>query len=240
MLQTFESLIRASGETLVEIFLPLRARVQGQGAARRTQLAQLLGVNEAQLVCGVGFNPNFLRVRDLGRFLGFPTSEGLINDRNFLFIHDRYRELSVNDVVEVYAALGSLMEIPSGAADLVISRLANLEAQVEETINPVLINGYKLEVLRIYQNRLATPALVNTRLGAEYAVMRSMTGEALVMLEQGVLSVARFLRHAGISAEEKIRAATSGLLPPEEVQRYLSERPEAPEADALRRTASAA
>jgi len=150
MLQTFESLIRASGETLVEIFLPLRERVQGQGAARRTQLAQLLGVNEAQLVCGVGFNPNFLRVRDLGRFLGYPTSEGVINDRNFLFIHDRYRELSVNDVVEVYAALGSLMEIPEGAADLVISRLASLEAQVEETINPVLINGYKLEVLRIY------------------------------------------------------------------------------------------
>ncbi|MBM4227847.1 MAG: hypothetical protein FJ164_08895 [Gammaproteobacteria bacterium] len=240
MLQTFESLIRASGETLVEIFLPLRERVQGQGAARRTQLAQLLGVNEAQLVCGVGFNPNFLRVRDLGRFLGYPTSEGVINDRNFLFIHDRYRELSVNDVVEVYAALGSLMEIPEGAADLVISRLASLEAQVEETINPVLINGYKLEVLRIYQNRLATPALVNTRLGAEYAVMRSMTGEALVMLEQGVVSVARFLRHAGISAEEKTRAATAGLLPVEEINRYLSERPEAPEAEALRRTASAA
>ncbi|MGH8595040.1 MAG: hypothetical protein ACREXT_00115, partial [Gammaproteobacteria bacterium] len=163
-LQTFESVVRAPATGLVSIFSPLRARVRGEGEGRRSQLAQVLGLNPVQLVCGVGFNRDLPRIPDLVRFLGYPSRDALIGERNYLFIHDRYRSLSVNDVVEIYGVLGGPPEPDAEAMDLVINRLTTLEAQLEETINPILIGGYKLEVRGIYENHLASPALVNGRL----------------------------------------------------------------------------
>ncbi|MGD9600806.1 MAG: hypothetical protein AB7O21_03760 [Gammaproteobacteria bacterium] len=234
MMQTFESLIRAPAQTLVQIFLPLRERMRGDGEARRAHLAQLLGLNVAQLVCGVGFNASLPRVPDLVRFLGYPHPAALLAERNYLFIHDRYRSLSVNDIVEIYAALGAVPEASAEAGDLVISRLAELEAQLEETINPILVGGYRLEVRGIYESHLAVPVLVNSRLGAEYAVLRDITNESMIMLETGAVAPADFLRHPGVTAEEKSRAIFQRLISAQEVDRYLAENPEAPEAPQLR------
>lgn len=227
MMQTFENLIRAPAQTLVSIFSPLRERVRGEGEARRAHLAQLLGLNTTQLVCGVGFNFQLARVPDLVRLLGYPTPEALNAERNYLFIHDRYRSLSVNDIVEIYVALGAADNLSAAAADLVISRLNTLEAQLEETINPILIGGYKLEVRGVYENHLAAPALVNARLDAEYAVLRDITNESMIMLETGAISPPDFLRHAGVSAQEKSRAIFQRLIPVADIDRYLAEQPAA-------------
>lgn len=233
MMQTFENLIRASAPELVAIFSPLRERVRGEGEARRTQLAQLLSLSLAQLVCGVGFNTELGRVPDLVRFLGYPHADAMHAERNYLFIHDRYRSLSVNDIVEIYAALGGSAAGAGAAADLVISRLSTLEAQLEETINPILIGGYKLEVRGIYENHLATPGLVKSRLAPEYAVLREITNESMIMLETGAISPAEFMREAGVTADEKSRALFQRLVPVEEVDRYLRERPQAADAAQL-------
>ncbi len=234
MMQTFENLIRASAQGLVSLFSPLRERLRGEGAARRDHLAQLVGLNATQLICGVGFNLQLARVSDLARFLGYPALEALHAERNYLFIHDRYRSLSVNDIVEIYVALGSTEEIRLAAADLVISRLSTLEAQLEETINPILIGGYKLEVRGIYENHLAPPGLVNARLQAEYLMLREITNEAMIVLETGAISPSEFLRHAGVAAEEKSRAIFQRLIPLAEIDRYLLEQPTARDAEQLR------
>jgi len=233
-MQTFESLIRASAPVLVSIFSPLRERTRGEGESRRTQLAQLLSLNVAQLVCGVGFNHELARVPDLVRFLGYPSAQALTSERNYLFVHDRYRSLSVSDIVEIYAALGSSPNVAGTAADLVISRLSTLEAQLEETINPILIGGYKLEVRGIYENRLASPTLVNARLGPEYGVLRDITNEAMIMLETGAMMPADFIRHPGVTVEEKCRAVFQRLIPLEILDAYLAERPQATDAAQLR------
>ncbi len=230
---SFEQLIRANGPTLVAIFGPLRERIKGEGESRRVQLAQLLGLNQTQLVCGVGFSPQLPRVSDLVRFLGYANEAGLFAERNYLFIHDRYRSLSVNDIVEIYGALGAA-GAPSGATDLVISRLNTLEAQLEETINPILIGGYKLEIRGIYENHLASAALVNSRLTAEYGVLRDITGEAMIMLETQAITAADFLRHPGVTAEEKSRALFQRLVSATAIEDYLAELPNAPDAEPLK------
>lgn len=234
MAETLDSLLRASGQSLVNIFVPLREQVQGGGGARRTRIAQLLGLSEAHVLCGVGFNPFAGRVRDLARFLGYADHDALLAERNFLFIHDRYRQLALDDILALYAALGTQLDATRGASDVAISRLNRLEAQVEETINPILIGGYKLELQAIYRHRLAPLAFVEARLGGDHRVLRALTGEGILMLTQGLVSPARFLRHAGISQDEKLLALAEGQLTPSDVDSYLAERPRAEDAEALK------
>lgn len=226
-MQSFENLIQASAHGLSAIFSPLRGRLKGEGEARRTQLAQLLGLNVPQLVCGVGFNAELSRIPDLPKFIGFASRDAMIAERNYVFVHDRYRALSVNNIVEVYAALG---KSPGGAgewSDLVMSRLNNIEGQLEETINPVLIGGYKLEVRAIYENRLAGPALVNARLDPNYAVLRDITNESMIMLEINAIAADAFLRHPGVTVDEKARGLFQNLIPRDAVASYLAEHPDA-------------
>jgi hypothetical protein len=226
-MQSFENLIQASANGLSAIFSPLRGKLKGDGEARRGQIAQLLGLNLAQLVCGVGFNAELARIPDMPKFLGFASRDALLTERNYIFIHDRYRALSVNNIVEIYAALGQL---PGGAAewsDLVMSRLNNIEGQLEETINPVLIGGYKLEVRAVYERRLAGPGLINARLDANYAVLRDITNESMLMLEMKALSPEAFLRHPGVTAEEKARGLFQNLIAREALAAYLAETPDA-------------
>jgi hypothetical protein len=75
---------------------------------------------------------------------------------------------------------------------------------------------------------------VNTRLGAGYAVLRGITGESMVMLETGAVAAAAFLRHAGVTIEEKSRGVFLGLLPAATVQAYLAAQTEVDSADKLR------
>jgi hypothetical protein len=224
-MQSFESLIQASAGGLSAILSPLRGRLRGEGDLRRGQLAQLLGVNLAQLVCGIGFNAEFARLPDLPRFLGYPSRDAMLAERNYLFVHDRYRALSVNNVLEIYAALARADGASGAWSDLVLSRLNHLEGQLEETINPVLIGGYKLEVRAIYERLLAGPAVVAARLDPNYTVLREITGEAALMLETGAIAPAAFLRHPGVSLDEKARALFLDLVSRELLAAYLAEQP---------------
>jgi len=225
-MQSFENLIRATANELSAIFSPLRGKLRGDGDARRGQIAQLLGVNPAQLVSGVGFNVELPRIPDLPKFMGFASREALLAERNYFFIHDRYRALSISNVVEIYAALGRSGGAAGEWSDLVMSRLNNIEAQLEETINPVLIGGYKLEVRAVYEHRLASASLINTRLDANYAVLRDITNESMLMLEIRAVAPGAFLRHPGVSIDEKARGVFQNLIPRGEVEAYLSERPD--------------
>lgn len=226
-MQAFESLIRSSASAMIALFSPLRGKVRGEGEGRRAQIAQLVGLNDTQLICGVGFNPELKRVPDLARFLGYASPGALTAERNYLFIHDRYRALSVNNVVEIYGALGAGGTSPADCSDLLLSRLNNLESQLEETINPILIGGYKLEVRAIYENRLAGPSLVGTRLGHNYQVLRDITGEIAIMLQTGAIQPADFLAHEGVSDEEKSRAIFQGHVPVSIIDGFLADRPSA-------------
>ena len=226
-MQSFENLIQASANELSAIFSPLRGKLKGDGESRRGQVAQLLGLNAAQVVCGVGFNTELSRIPDLPRFIGFPTRDALVTERNYVFIHDRYRALSVTNVVEIYVALGKSPSAASEWSDLVISRLNNIEGQLEETINPVLIGGYKLEVRAVYENGLASPSLINGRLDPNYAVLRDITNESMIMLEIHAITPAAFLRHAGVTVEEKARGLFQNLIPREALADYLAEQPDA-------------
>ena len=218
---SFETLLHASSDELLAIFAATRATTTGDQDARREQIAQQLGVRVPQLICALGFNPAVPELESVCRVLGYSSFAGLATARNYAFIHDVYRALSINNILEIYGTLAQLVEPGVSWADVVLSRITNIESQLEETINPILIGGYKLEIRAIYENSLAAPEFVHERLSANHAVMRNIANENAIMLERGVIDPLAFLECEGVSADEKRRAMFHGLIPPAIADHYI-------------------
>lgn len=218
---SFETLLHVSADELLAIFSATRAGPHDDDDVRREQLAQQLGVRVTQLLCAVGFNPATRGLDVVVHALGYSDFAALASARNFAFIDDVYRALSINNVLEIYAVIGRAGSREPNSTDLVASRINNIESQLEETINPILIGGYKLEIRGIYENGLASPEFVRSRLSPAHAVMRDIANENAIMLERGVIEPLAFLQCDGVSPEEKRRAVFRGLIPPAIADHYI-------------------
>jgi hypothetical protein len=238
-LYSIDTLLRAEREELGKILSSTRVAPQGDQNARRGRIAQALGLNASQLVCGIGFNPAIEDYQTAIHFLGFSSVEVMAGERNYILVHDRYSNLSVSDILEIYAVLGADAERRSMWSDLVSSRLITIEAQLEETINPILIGGYKLEIRGVYENKLASSAFVRLRLDPNYAVLRDIANECANMLESKSITPAAFIRSQGLTVEEKSRMVFQGLLDKETVEDYLAEVGESADAASLREAMAA-
>lgn len=237
---SIESLLHASRGELGEILASTRVAPQGDQNARRVRIGQALGLNSAQLVCGIGFNPCLEDYPTAVHFLGFSSFEALAGKRNYTLVHDRYSNLSVNDILEIYVLLGTDEERRSVWSDLASSRLITIEAQLEETIKSILIGGYKLEIRGVYENSLASPSFVHLRLDPNYAVLRDIGNECANMLTSKSISPAEFIRSRGLTARKKSRMVLQELLDKQTVADYLAESGDAEDAASLREALSAA
>jgi hypothetical protein len=239
-LYSIESLLHADRNKLGEILASTRIAPQGDQNARRTRIGQALGLNAAQLVCGIGFNPALENYPTAVHFLGFSSFEALAGERNYTLVHDRYSNLSVNDILDIYTVLGSDEQRRTVWSDLASSRLMTIEAQLEETINPILIGGYKLEIRGVYENHLASPSFVHLPLDPNYAVLRDIANECVNMLTSKSISPAEFIRSRGLTPREKSRMVLQGLLDKQTVTDYLAESGDAEDAASLREALAAA
>jgi hypothetical protein len=239
-LHSVESLLHAGRQELGEMLAATRVAPQGDQNARRTRIAQALGLNAAQLVCGLGFNASLVDYTTAVHFLGFSSFESLAVERNYTLVHDRYRSLSVNNILDIYAFLGNDKARRASWSDLASSRLITIEEQLEETINPILIGGYKLEIRGIYENSLASPAFVRLRLDRNYAVLRDIANECVNMLTSKSISPTDFIRSQGLTPREKSRMVLQGLLEKQTVNDYLAEIGDGEEATSLRKALAAA
>lgn len=220
---SFETLLRASADEVLAIFAATRVGPLDDHDQRREQIARQLGVKTPQMLCGFGFNSAMPGLDNVCHGLGFSNFAALAVARNYAFIHDVYAALSINNILEIYGAMQRLEPEATSWSDLVMTRIGHIESQLEETINPILIGGYKLEIRGIYENHLASPEFVRGRMTAPYVFMRDIANENAIMLECGVIEPAVFLRSAGITAEEKRRAIFGGQIPPAEADRYIRE-----------------
>lgn len=218
---SFETLLRASGDELLAIFAATRVGPLDDHDVRREQIAQQLGVRVPQLMCGLGFNAAAPKQESVCHVLGFADFPAFVAARNYAFIHDVYHALSINNILEIYAVLNRLNEPDTEWADLVFTRMNNIESQLEETINPILIGGYKLEVRAIYENSLASADFIQSRLNPNHKVMRDIASENAIMLERGAIDPSTFLEHGGLSMDEKRRAVFQGLIPPAVADHYM-------------------
>ena len=218
---SFDTLLHVGADELLAIFAASRAATTGDNDLRREHIAQQLGLRMPQLLCGLGFNAIVPALDAVHRGLGFRDFESLAAARNYAFIHDIYSGLTINNIVEIYAALPGFDEPGTNWSELVLTRITNLESQLEETINPILIGGYKLEIRAIYDNRLASHNFVLARLTPNHAVMRDVANENNLMLARGAIEPQAFLEARGLSLDEKRRAVFQGLIPPLVADHYI-------------------
>lgn len=218
---SFEMLLRASSDELLAIFAATRVGPLDDNDARREQISQQLGVRVPQLLCSIGFNAAAPGQHSVCRALGFSDFQALVTERNYAFIHDVYRALTINNIIDIYTILQRLDEPGMQWSDLVLTRMNNIESQLEETINPILIGGYKLEIRAIYENNLASPEFIHGRLTPNHAVMRDVANENAIMLERGAIDPLAFLQCEGVSADEKRRVMFRGLVPPAVADHYI-------------------
>lgn len=216
-----EELLHASQQELGKILAEAKVQPQGDPNSRRDTIAQALGLKTNQLVCGVGFNRNISEYLTAIHYLGFNSFEALAAERNYQLIHDRYTALSVDNILQIYTVLGADDAERETWSDLIMTRLTTIEGQLEETINPILIGGYKLEIRGIYENGLASEAFLKMRLAREYGVLRDISNECAVMLETGVCSAAKLLGEAGLSIDEKIRLVKRGVISSTEINEFI-------------------
>ena len=218
---SFEMLLHASSDELFAIFAATRVTPTDDDDTRRENIAQQLGVRAPQLLCALGFNSAINEQAGAIQALGFSDFTALAAARNYAFIHDVYSAVSINNILEIYGVLHRLNEPGVDWSDLVLTRINNIESQLEETINPILIGGYKLEIRSIYESNLASPEFVTSRLTPNHAVMRDIANENSIMIERGAIDPLAFLECAGISADEKRRAMFQGLIPPAIADHYI-------------------
>ena len=186
----FEKLLRADGTALVKALYRFRVDTRRDPELRREEVAQNLGLNATQLVCGFGFNKHAGSLTDILFVLGFASYGELVARRNFLFINDIYKQLSINNILEIYTSVEEGDALVDSLPDLIYSRLTRIEAEIEGTINPIMIGSYKLEIRAIYEHRLAPLEMAEMRLGSAYSGLRALTNEAaLFFLLNSFLSI---------------------------------------------------
>lgn len=219
----FEKLLRADGTELVKMLYHFRVDSRRDAEMRREQIAQTLGLNSTQLVCGFGFNKRAAALTDILFVLGFASFGDLAARRNYLFINDIYKQLSINNILEIYASVDTGDALVDSLPDLIFSRLSRIEAEIEGTINPIMIGSYKLEIRAIYERRLAPLEMAETRLTASYSGLRALTNEVALIVENKVMPAGVVFYNPGVNPEEKRRLVAAGLVPRELVETRLNE-----------------
>lgn len=217
----FEVLLNAPEPALATAFQRVTVDPRRDPVEGTVLLARSFGLNPAQLTCALGFNPNTGLVPRVMAVLGYSNFEALQARASYLFINDCYRNLSIDNILDVYAAVAALAGAASWAADMALSRLAYIEQQIEETINPVMIGGYKLEMRALYDKGIANRDFVEARLRDGDTVLRGIANEAELMVISGLVEPARLMLGDLLSLDERRRLLTLKLVPVEVIAQRL-------------------
>ena len=151
---TLEQLLNGGAEDLVRLFYKTRDIHEQGFIARINAIANRLELNHAQLVCGLGFNRHIGLLPDVLSVVGFSSERALFLRRDELFKTDVYQQLSVDDVIEIYALLSNNKELQRETHELITARLANIEAAIAQQANTSLVS-LKMELHAIYHSPIA-------------------------------------------------------------------------------------
>ena len=104
---SFEQLLSGDENELAIMFARFRAEPSGDPERQLANISQGLGLNTSQLICGFGFNVNAIHLPRALNALGFSSYDALWGQRNYTFINDVYRMLSIDNVISIYLKVGS-------------------------------------------------------------------------------------------------------------------------------------
>ncbi len=124
--------LTASSEQLVKLAYKSVTDKSAKGSRR-------LGLKSGQFICAIGFNRNIEALPDVISVLGFKNYEDLAHQRNEIFANDSYQQLSLNDVLAIYAEVVKNPKMLSVMQYLMANRLESIESRIEQTVSSSVI-----------------------------------------------------------------------------------------------------
>lgn len=216
-------ILQAGQEDLVKLVYDSTRRPTSGRAGRLRGCAKRLGLNDTQLICGLGFNPSIRDLTDVLAALGFEDYDALARRRNALFIHDIYQRLSIDDILAIYAAVCGQTELMAVMQYLVAARLERIESRIDQTVNPFVIERYKAEMRAIYNEGIAQLEFAEARLNRTDSGFRALVNEVGIIVESRLIPVGDIFFRETVLPEEKRRIIHRGLIPKELIQSRLQD-----------------
>jgi hypothetical protein len=216
-------MLTAPAERLINI---LYKTAISDGEARKTRLRRIgkrLMMNSAQLICALGFNKAIQDLPEVITTLDFVSYEQLAQERNEIFTSDIYRYLTIDDILNIYAAVAGDPKVQQVMQSLLTSRLENIEHRIETTVNALIIERYKKEMQAVYNEGVAHLEFAEGRLGAIDSGFRALISEVAIIVESKLIPVADIFFRETILPEEKRKMLSRGLIPDELVKARLED-----------------
>lgn len=184
---SFGELLTASDSELVRLFYKIKTDPRDDFIIRINKVAAQLGLNHSQLICALGFNLHIRDLTDIQSVLGFKSYKLLMYRNNELFTTDTYRQLSIDNIIDIYSEHLSDQEIFDALRQLLSPRLTNIEKRLDETEDAALTISYRMEVHAIYMSGLADQAFAETRLHGDIGRYRLLANEVNTIAENGLI-----------------------------------------------------
>jgi hypothetical protein len=212
-MKTFEQLLVATSEQLVNWMFPLAAITEKVNRQKLRLAAKHLNLSDVQLVCALGFNSNMRDLADILTLLGYASHRVLIDHRNQLFIHDVYLMLPLKDVLALHAAVRGNNDLIAELQTLLIQRLTHIEVQIEATVKPRLIDQYKTEVHSLYLEGIAQVEFAEARVNSNNAGFRALVNEIKLIVDRKLIPIGDIVFRNTVLPEEKRKVLDRGLVP---------------------------
>lgn len=219
----FNDILTEDESELLQRFTPYLQNIQGSPSSINV-VAGDLKLRKEQLTCALGFNPNIRMLIEILPILGFATFNELDQERNRIYISDIYKRLSLDNVIRIYERIHGEEQILEVMQYLLRNRLESIEAEIETTVNSMIIERYKNEMRSIYNLGIASIDFTEERLDKKESGFRALLNEVTIIVESKMMPVGEIFFRDTILPQEKQKLLNKGLIPKEIVQSRINEK----------------
>lgn len=216
----FDHVLRASREQLIEAFQGFHELKPGS-RKKAAVIAARLKLNNGQVICAIGFNPNARDNPSIPALMGFERFTEIEELRNEYFTKDMYRRLSLENIMAIYECIKDDPDLLHTMQYLLPLRLKAIERYIENTVSSMMIEKYKSEIRAIYADGIATIEFAEERLNQTDSGFRSLLNEVNIITENRLIPIGQIFFMDTILPEEKRRLLSRGLIPLELVEERL-------------------
>lgn len=200
---SFTELLTASDSDLVRYFYKIKSDPKDDFIIRINKVAAQLGLNHTQLICALGFNRHIRGLTDIHSVLGFKSYKLLMYRTNELFSTDTYKQLSIDNVIDIYSEHLEDQAIFDALRELLHPRLTNIQKRLEGSDEPALTISYRMEVHAIYTAGLADQAFAESRLREDIGQYRLLANEVNTIADSGLIPPSNMFFMDSLLPEEK-------------------------------------
>ena len=200
---SFTEVLTASDADLVKMFYKINVEDQPDFIKRINMIASQMKLNHSQLICALGFNKHIRDLTDIVSILGFRSYKLLSYRQNELFTTDTYKQLSIDNILDIYSERLEDQQILEMLRELLGPRLEHIELDIEKNDDPSHIISYRMEIHAIYSAGIADKDFAEERLKKNIAKYRLLSNEVGAIIESGLMPPSNLFFTDHVSVEEK-------------------------------------